>query len=103
MRFSAAPTKMKMEFIYMKQPMKMPAYEKILQKAGVSDSAVAYIGDDLPDIPLMHRSDLAIAVGLCAPRSKRGCALRSREPSPATTRSAKPLNWFSNPRASGKR
>ena len=25
---------MKMEFIYMKQPLKMPAYEEILQKAG---------------------------------------------------------------------
>src|SRR3989449_11076548 len=44
---------MKMEFIYMKQPLKMPAYEEILLTAGVSDSVVAYIGDDLPDIPLM--------------------------------------------------
>jgi 3-deoxy-D-manno-octulosonate 8-phosphate phosphatase (KDO 8-P phosphatase) len=54
---------MKMEFIYMKQPVKMPAYEEILQKAGVSDSAVAYVGDDLPDIPLMRRAGLAVAVG----------------------------------------
>lgn len=54
---------MKMEFIYMKQPVKMPAYEEILQKARVPDSAVAFIGDDLPDIPLMHRTGLAIAVG----------------------------------------
>ena len=38
---------MKMDFIYMKQPLKMPAYEEILRKAGVSDFAVAYIGDDL--------------------------------------------------------
>src|SRR5437899_11623117 len=42
---------MKMEFIYMKQPSKMHAYEEILRKAGVTDSAVAFIGDDLPDIP----------------------------------------------------
>ena len=56
-------SEMKMEFIYMKQPLKMPAYEEILQKAGVRDSAVAYIGDDLPDIPLMQRAGLAIAVG----------------------------------------
>src|SRR5215468_7505541 len=41
---------MKMEFIYMKQPLKMPAYEEIVQMAGVSDLAVAYIGDDLPDL-----------------------------------------------------
>jgi 3-deoxy-D-manno-octulosonate 8-phosphate phosphatase (KDO 8-P phosphatase) len=54
---------MKMEFIYMKQPLKMPAYEEILQKARVRDAAVAYIGDDLPDIPLMQRAGLAIAVG----------------------------------------
>lgn len=47
----------------MKQALKMPVYEEILQKAGVPDTAVAYIGDDLPDIPLMRRSGLAIAVG----------------------------------------
>jgi 3-deoxy-D-manno-octulosonate 8-phosphate phosphatase (KDO 8-P phosphatase) len=62
---------MKMEFIYMKQPVKMPAYEEILQKAGVSDSAVAYIGDDLPDIPLMRRAGLAVAVGDAVPEVKQ--------------------------------
>jgi 3-deoxy-D-manno-octulosonate 8-phosphate phosphatase (KDO 8-P phosphatase) len=54
---------MKMEFVYMKQPVKMPAYEEIVRKAGVTDPAVAYIGDDLPDIPLMRRVGLAVAVG----------------------------------------
>ncbi len=62
---------MKMEFIYMKQPLKMPAYEEILRKAGVSDSAVAYVGDDLPDIPLMRRVGLAIAVGDAVPEAKK--------------------------------
>ena len=62
---------MKMEFIYMKQPLKMPAYEEILQKAGVPDSAVAYVGDDLPDIPLMSRTGLAIAVGDAVPEVKQ--------------------------------
>ena len=61
---------MKMEFIYMKQPLKIPAYEEILRKAGVSDSAVAYIGDDLPDISLMRRAGLAIAVGDAVPEVK---------------------------------
>jgi 3-deoxy-D-manno-octulosonate 8-phosphate phosphatase (KDO 8-P phosphatase) len=61
---------MRMEFIYMKQPLKMPAYEEILRKAGVSDSAVAYIGDDLPDIPLMRRVGLAVAVGDAVPEVK---------------------------------
>jgi 3-deoxy-D-manno-octulosonate 8-phosphate phosphatase (KDO 8-P phosphatase) len=61
---------MKMEFIYMKQPVKMPAYEEILRKSGVPDSAVAYIGDDLPDLPLMRRAGLAIAVGDAVPEVK---------------------------------
>jgi 3-deoxy-D-manno-octulosonate 8-phosphate phosphatase (KDO 8-P phosphatase) len=61
---------MKMEFIYMKQPVKMPAYEEILRKAGVSDSLVAYIGDDLPDIPLLRRVGLAVAVGNAVPEVK---------------------------------
>ena len=61
---------MKMEFIYMKQPLKMPAYEEILRKAGVTDSAVAYIGDDLPDLPLLRRAGLAVAVGDAVPEVK---------------------------------
>jgi 3-deoxy-D-manno-octulosonate 8-phosphate phosphatase (KDO 8-P phosphatase) len=61
---------MRMEFIYMKQPLKMPAYEDILRKAKVSDSAVAYVGDDLPDIPLLRRAGLAVAVGDAVPEVK---------------------------------
>ena len=61
---------MNMEFIYMKQPMKMTAYEEILERAGVPDSAVAYIGDDLPDIPIMRRAGLAVAVGDAVPEVK---------------------------------
>ena len=62
---------MNMEFIYMKQPLKMPAYEEIVEKAGVPDSAVAYVGDDLPDLPVMRRAGLAVAVGNAVPEVKR--------------------------------
>jgi len=62
---------MKMDFVYMKIALKMPAYEEILQKAGVPDSAVAFIGDDLPDIPLMRRAGLAVAVGDAVPEVKK--------------------------------
>jgi len=62
---------MKMEFIYMKQPAKLPAYEEIVQNTGVAESAVAYIGDDLPDLPLMRRAGLAVAVGNAVPEVKR--------------------------------
>lgn len=62
---------MNMEFIYMKQALKIPAYEEILQKAGVPESAVAFIGDDLPDLPVMHRVGLAVAVGDAVPEVKK--------------------------------
>jgi len=54
---------MKIEFVYEKQAQKIPAYEEILAKAGVPESAVAYLGDDLPDLPVMRRVGLAVAVG----------------------------------------
>jgi 3-deoxy-D-manno-octulosonate 8-phosphate phosphatase (KDO 8-P phosphatase) len=64
-------SEMKMEFVYMKQPAKIPAYEEILRKAGVPDSAVAYVGDDLPDLPVMRRVGLAVAVGDAVPEVKK--------------------------------
>jgi 3-deoxy-D-manno-octulosonate 8-phosphate phosphatase (KDO 8-P phosphatase) len=51
------------EFVYEKQPTKTAAYEEILKKTGVPESAVAFLGDDLPDIPLMRRVGFAVAVG----------------------------------------
>ena len=62
---------MKMEFIYMKQPSKIPSYEEILRKTGLPESAVAYVGDDLPDLPVMRRVGLAIAVGDAVPEIRR--------------------------------
>jgi 3-deoxy-D-manno-octulosonate 8-phosphate phosphatase (KDO 8-P phosphatase) len=69
---------LKMEFIYMKQPTKIPAYEEILRKAGVPDSAVAYVGDDLPDLPVMRRVGLAVAVGDAVPEVKKAAHFVTR-------------------------
>jgi 3-deoxy-D-manno-octulosonate 8-phosphate phosphatase (KDO 8-P phosphatase) len=62
---------MNMDFVYMKQTLKTPAYEEIIEKAGVPDAAVAYVGDDLPDLPLLRRVGLAVAVGNAVPEVKR--------------------------------
>lgn len=62
---------MKMEFIYQRQPAKAAALEEILMKAGVSEAQVAYVGDDLPDLPVMRRVGLAVAVGDAVPEVKR--------------------------------
>jgi 3-deoxy-D-manno-octulosonate 8-phosphate phosphatase (KDO 8-P phosphatase) len=71
---------MKMEFVYMKQPTKIPAYEEILRKAGVPESAVAYVGDDLPDLPVMRRVGLAVAVGDAVPEVKKAAHFVTKSP-----------------------
>lgn len=62
---------MDMEFVYQKQANKLLAYEEILRQAGAADAQVAYVGDDLPDIPLLKRAGLAVAVGDAAAEVKR--------------------------------
>jgi 3-deoxy-D-manno-octulosonate 8-phosphate phosphatase (KDO 8-P phosphatase) len=69
---------MRMEFIYMKRAEKIPAYEEIVQKAGVPEWAVAFIGDDLPDIPVMRRVGLAVAVGDAVPEVKEAAHYTTR-------------------------
>ena len=41
---------------------KLQAYEKLLQDTGLESGQTAYVGDDLPDLPVMRRVGLAIAV-----------------------------------------
>ncbi len=50
------------EFVYEKQGHKIAAYEEILKKAGVKEDEVAFLGDDLPDLTVMRRCGLAVAV-----------------------------------------
>jgi 3-deoxy-D-manno-octulosonate 8-phosphate phosphatase (KDO 8-P phosphatase) len=58
------------EFVYLGQETKMAAFEECLQKAGVREEEVAYMGDDLPDIPVAKRAGLAVAVGNAAAELK---------------------------------
>lgn len=41
---------------------KLPAYEALASSLGLGDAAVAYLGDDLMDLPVMRRVGLAVAV-----------------------------------------
>src|SRR5438046_8225106 len=54
---------MSVEFVYEKKPQKIAAYEEILKKAAVTEDEVAFLGDDLPDLTVMKRVGLAVAVG----------------------------------------
>ena len=49
---------------------KLEAFEEILAECGVTKSEVAFIGDDLNDIALMRRSELAVAVADAALETK---------------------------------
>lgn len=60
-----------MEFVIQGQPKKLEAYKAILTRAGVTDEQVAYIGDDLPDLPLLARAGLAVAVADAVVEAKR--------------------------------
>lgn len=46
---------------------KTTAYEALLKKLNLTDDQVAYVGDDLPDLPLIRRVGLGIAVANAAP------------------------------------
>ena len=41
---------------------KLPVYEALISKRGLIDQEVAYVGDDVPDLPVLRRVGLAVAV-----------------------------------------
>jgi 3-deoxy-D-manno-octulosonate 8-phosphate phosphatase (KDO 8-P phosphatase) len=49
-----------------------------VRKAGVTEQEVAYLGDDLPDIPLAKRAGLAVCVADAAPELKAVCHYTTR-------------------------
>jgi 3-deoxy-D-manno-octulosonate 8-phosphate phosphatase (KDO 8-P phosphatase) len=64
---------LKVAFVYLGQAKKTQAFEDCLEKAGVSEDEVAYMGDDLPDIPLARRAGLAVCVADGSPDLKAVC------------------------------
>lgn len=41
---------------------KIPAFEELKSQLGLENDQIAYMGDDLPDLPLLRRAGLAITV-----------------------------------------
>lgn len=50
------------EHVYQGQENKIAAFEELLQRLAVNREETAHVGDDLPDLPLMKRAGLAVAV-----------------------------------------
>jgi 3-deoxy-D-manno-octulosonate 8-phosphate phosphatase (KDO 8-P phosphatase) len=64
---------LRVSFVYLGQAKKMQAFEECMQKAGVTEDEVAYLGDDLPDIPLALRSGLGVCVADGVAELKAAC------------------------------
>ncbi len=64
---------LKVGFVYLGQAKKMQALEECMAQAGVTEEETAYLGDDLPDIPLAQRAGLAVCVADGAPELKAVC------------------------------
>ena len=58
-------------YLYQNHLEKIGPYEAILADAGLTDKEVCYIGDDLPDAPIMKRAGLAVAPANAVPEVKR--------------------------------
>lgn len=50
---------------------KLPAFERLLSEACLSADQVAYVGDDLMDLPLLRRVGFAVAVANAAEEVRR--------------------------------
>lgn len=50
------------DLVEMNAKNKLPAFRKILEKAGVTPEETVVVGDDLPDYPLVLRAGLGVAV-----------------------------------------
>lgn len=50
------------EHVYQGQSDKLDAYEDLKKKLNLTDEEIAYIGDDLPDLPLLRRVGFPVTV-----------------------------------------
>jgi len=64
---------LKVNFVFLGQAKKTEAFEECVRRAGVTEQEVAYMGDDLPDIPLAQRAGLAVCVADGAPELAAVC------------------------------
>ena len=71
---------LKVRFVYLGQAKKTEAFEECMRKASVTEKEVAYLGDDLPDIPLARRAGLGVCVANGAPELAAVCHFTTSRP-----------------------
>ncbi len=67
-------------FIFQDSKDKLVTYNKLKGEAGVKDYEIAYMGDDLVDIPIMIRTGVAVAVADAHTQVKEAAHLVTRAP-----------------------
>jgi 3-deoxy-D-manno-octulosonate 8-phosphate phosphatase (KDO 8-P phosphatase) len=55
---------------------KLPAFTRILRARGIAPHEAAFVGDDFPDMALLRRVGLPVAVGNAVPEVAAVCKLR---------------------------
>lgn len=60
---------LKLEFIYQGQAHKLQAAQEIAAKAGITLDELAYVGDDIVDLPVMRACGLSIATANARPQA----------------------------------
>ncbi len=68
------------EHVYQGQLEKLPAFRDLTDKLGLAPEAVAYVGDDVVDLPIMIRVGLAIAVADAHPLVARHAHWQTANP-----------------------
>ena len=59
------------KYVYQGKRQKLPAYEELLQEVKLDHDEIAYVGDDVVDLPVMTKVGLAICVQDAHPLVKR--------------------------------
>lgn len=66
--------------VYQGQRDKLPAYEEIKGVLDLQDEQIAYVGDDVVDLPIMRRVGLSVAVADAHPLVKRHAHWQTQSP-----------------------
>ncbi|MHC4116117.1 MAG: KdsC family phosphatase [Planctomycetota bacterium] len=72
----SAPTQLRaeqleIEHVFQNCHFKLPVMEELLKRIGLAPEKVAYIGDDLPDLPVMRHVGFSVAVANAVDEVKR--------------------------------
>ncbi len=71
---------LKLEFVYQGQHHKLAAMQEIVAKAGITVDELAYVGDDIVDLPILRVCGLAIATANARQQVKDACHYTTPNP-----------------------